>query len=172
MDLGEAAPINAWFMFWCGQAAACITVRRSEQDLEISGFFAHTAWRLSIDQPDTDFQAHIYEIDNNARSILLSSDWMRARYRESLREQKLIRTIEPLRYDFERFMFISRVVKKGHCLRLVIGPINSIFSQKNYNSGGVVSEESMQDARTVTVKLFHDESHPTTLYVPIGQPES
>jgi hypothetical protein len=75
-------------------------------------------------------------------------------------------------YDFERFMFISRVVKKGHCLRLVIGPINSIYSQKNYNSGGVVSEESMQDARIVTVKLFHDESHPTTLYVPIGQPES
>lgn len=91
--------------------------------------------------------------------------------RESLHEEKLIHTAAPLRYDLEGFMFISRLVKKDHRLRLVIGPLNSIYAQKNYNSGGIISDESMRDARTVTVKLFHDAAHPSALYVPYGHAE-
>jgi predicted acyl esterase len=93
---------------------------------------------------------------------------MRARYRESLREGRLINTTEPLRYDFSRFTFISREVKKGHRLRLVIGPIHSIHSQRNNNSGGVVAEESIEQARPVNVRMFHDPEHPSALYVPMG----
>lgn len=140
-----------------------------EKDTEISGFFKLVAW-LSIDQPDTDFSISVYEIGVDGGSLLLSTDWMRARYRESLREPKLIRTTEPLRYDFERFTFVSREVRQGNRLRLVIGPINSIHSQRNYNSGGVVAEESIKDARPVNVRLFHDREHPSVLYVPIGRP--
>jgi hypothetical protein len=33
-----------------------------------------------------------------------------------------------------------------------------------------VAEQSMSDARTVTVTLFHDRAHPSALYVPLGQP--
>ena len=142
-----------------------------ERDTEISGFFKLSAW-LSIDQPDTDFRVSVYEIQLDGSSILLTTDAMRARYRESHREAKLVRTNEPLRYDFEGFTFVSRLVRKGNRLRLTIGPVNSIYSQKNYNSGGVVSEESMKDARPVTVTLFHDESHPTALYVPFGRTET
>jgi hypothetical protein len=43
-------------------------------------------------------------------------------------------------------------------------------AEKNYNTGGVVAAESVREARTVTVKLFHDAEHPSVLYVPIGQP--
>jgi hypothetical protein len=59
-------------------------------------------------------------------------------------------------------------VKKGSRLRLTIGPINSIYREKNYNSGGVVQSELMADARPVTVTLYHDQEHPSTLYVPLG----
>jgi putative CocE/NonD family hydrolase len=140
-----------------------------EQDTEISGFFKLSAW-LSIDQPDTDFGVWVYDIQADATSVLLTSDGLRARYREGLREEKLIRSTEPLEYHFDGFMFISRLIKKGNRLRVVFGPLNSIYWQKNYNSGGVVAEESMQDARTVNVKLFHDPSRPTVLHVPLGQP--
>lgn len=142
-----------------------------ENDTEVSGFFKFSAW-LSIDQPDTDFRVEIYEIGLDGSSVPLTTDVMRARHRESLREEKLIRTTGPLCYEFERFTFISRQVKQGSRLRLVIGPMNSIYWQKNYNSGGVVAKESMQDARPVTVTLFHDAAHPSVLYVPIGRPES
>jgi len=137
--------------------------------VEISGFFRLAAW-LAIDQPDTDFQVTIYAIDSAGGSVLLTADWMRARYRQSLREEQLITTREPLRYDFERFTFTSHRLAPGSRLRLVIGPINSIYSQKNYNSGGVVSDETSSDARPVVVRLFHDEQHPSALYVPLGQP--
>jgi putative CocE/NonD family hydrolase len=141
-----------------------------ESDAEISGFFKLTAW-IAIDQPDTDFRATAYEIGLDGSSILLTTDCIRARYREGLREPKLIHTADPLRYDFECFTFVSRQIGKGSRLRLVIGPINSIYFEKNYNSGGIVSEETMNDARSVTVRLFHDESHPSALYVPLGQAE-
>jgi putative CocE/NonD family hydrolase len=141
------------------------------RDTEVSGFFNLRAW-LSIDQPDTDFEVMVYEIGADGSSVWLSSDSIRARYRESLREAKLIRTTEPLPYDFNRFTFISRLVKRGNRLRLVIGPINSIHAQRNFNGGGVVAEESIQDAQPVHVKLFHDREHPSVLHVPIGRPHS
>jgi putative CocE/NonD family hydrolase len=141
-----------------------------EQATEISGFFKLAAW-IAIDQPDTDLLASIYEIRVDGSSILLSTDQIRARYRSSLRQATPVRSTQPLRYDFERFTFVSREIKKGSRLRLVIGPINSIFSQKNYNSGGVVAQETARDARRVSVTLFHDRSHPSALYVPLGQPE-
>ena len=38
------------------------------------------------------------------------------------------------------------------------------------NSGKAVSDESMADARAVTVTLLHDKAHPSTLYVPLAPP--
>jgi len=137
------------------------------KDTEISGFFKLSAW-IAIDQPDTDFSVGIYEIREDGSSIPLTSDIIRARYRESARHPQLIRTRAPLRYDFEHFTFVSQQVKKGSRLRLVLSPINSIYEEKNYNSDGAVASESMADARPVSVTLYHDAAHPSTLYVPLG----
>ncbi len=138
------------------------------EETEVSGFFKLSAW-IAIDQPDTDFIASVFEITVDGRSVFLTNDWIRARYRESLREERLICTRDPLRYDFERFPFVSRRISVGNRLRLVIGPLSTIYSQRNFNGGGVVSEESMKDARTVTVELFHDELRPSALHVPIAR---
>jgi putative CocE/NonD family hydrolase len=138
-----------------------------EQNTEISGFFKLSAW-IAIDQPDTDFQARIYEVRQDGSSIPMTSQMLRARYRVSPREPRLVTTRAPLRYDFERFTFVSQEVKAGSRLRLVIAPINSIYSEKNYNSGGEVAAETLSDARRVTVTLYHDHDHPSTLFVPLG----
>jgi uncharacterized protein len=140
-----------------------------EKDTEISGFFKLSAW-IAIDQPDTDFSVNIYEIREDGSSIPLTSDTIRARYRQSARQPELVRTKAPLRYDFEHFTFVSQQLKKGSRLRLTLGPINSIYSEKNYNSDGTVARESMADARPVSVTLYHDATHPSTLYVPFGAP--
>jgi putative CocE/NonD family hydrolase len=137
-------------------------------DVEISGFFTLSVW-LSIDQPDTDFVASIFEIAIDGSSVLLTSHSMRARYRESLREEKLIGSDETLPYHFNNFPFIARQLKKGSRLRLVFGPSDSMHSQRNFNSGGIVAHESMADARAVSVRLFHDAAHPSVLHVPLGQ---
>jgi hypothetical protein len=141
------------------------------RDTEISGTFRLSAW-IAIDQPDTDFAVSVYEIGLDGTSIYLTGTVLRARYREDLRTPRLITTKAPLRYDFTGFTFVSRQVRRGSRLRLVIAPINLIYSQKNYNSGSVVAEESMKDARPVTVRLYHDAAHPSALYVPLGQPDN
>jgi uncharacterized protein len=144
-----------------------------EQTIEISGFFRLSVW-LAIDCPDTDFYVSVHELASDGTSIRLSTDALRARYREGLTTPKLVRTDEPLRYDFTGFTFVSRAVRQGHRLRLVIAPMGRIigakFVQKNYNAGGVVSEETAADARPVRTRLFHDAGHQSAVFMPIGQP--
>lgn len=142
-----------------------------EQDQELSGFFRFEAW-ISIDQPDTDFVVTVAEIGPNGTVTPLSSDILRARYRESLRSQKLVTTKEPLRYDFNRFTFASRLIRTGSRLELVLAAANSIQNEKNYNSGGVIADETVADSRTVTVALFHDAKRRSALYVPVAVPEA
>ena len=135
------------------------------QATELSGFFRLDAW-ISIDQPDTDFVVSVSEIAPDGTVTPLTSDVMRARYRESLRSQKLVTSKAALRYDFNRFTFASRLMHKGSRLRVVIAAANSMLYQKNYNSGKVVADETNRDARPVDVAVFHDSKHPSTLFVP------
>jgi hypothetical protein len=47
----------------------------------------------------------------------------------------------------------------------------NVYSRDVINSGKPVFEETMADARAVTVTLLHDKAHPSALYVPMGQPD-
>jgi len=144
------------------------------KETDICGFFKLFAW-ISIDCPDTDFYVSIYEITFDGSSIRLSSDAMRARYRRSFRSPVLISIREPLLYTFDRFTFVARRVPRGHRLRLVVAPVgrlvDSIFTEKNYNAGGIVAEESCEEGRPVTVRLFHDDVRRSMLSVPMGHPD-
>ncbi len=141
-----------------------------DKDTELSGFFKLSAW-IGIDQPDTDLVVSVSEIRTDGSAIRLSEDRLRARYRQGLRQAQLIQSSSPLQYDFSHFNFTSRLIGKGSRLRLVISPVDSIYGQRNYQSGKDVSAETAQDARTVTVTLYHDRTHPSALYIPIAQPE-
>jgi hypothetical protein len=136
---------------------------------EVTGYLKLEVW-IAMDVPDTDFQVTVSEIMLDGSHILLSQDWLRARYRESLRQETLVVPGEIDRYEFDGFTFFSRQIARGSRLRLVITCPNSIYAQKNYNSGGVVAEESEQDARTAHVTLYHDGEHPSFLELPIVTP--
>jgi predicted acyl esterase len=137
---------------------------------EISGFFKLDAW-IAIDQPDTDFRTSIYDVAPDGRVVLMASDQLRARYRKSVREENLIETKDPLRYAFDGFNFVSRRIAAGHRLRLVFGPVQSIYAQRNGNCGSVVSAASLDAARPVKVRLFHGGEMPSALIVPYGRTE-
>ena len=125
---------------------------------------------ISMDTPDTDFEADLYEIQPDGTSIALWSDIRRLRYRESLREAKLVKPGEIVKCDFDPGLFVARRLMKGSRLRLVISSPNSIFWQKNYNSGGVVADETAKDARTCHVKMYHDATHASALQLPLREP--
>jgi len=68
--------------------------------------------------------------------------------------------------DFDPGLFVARRLMKGSRLRLVISSPNSIFWQKNYNSGGIVADETARDARTCHVKVYHDAMHASVIELP------
>ena len=129
---------------------------------------AVTLW-VSIDTPDVDLSAHLYEIQPDGTSIVLWSDTRRLRYRDSLREAKLVKPGEIVRCDFNPGLFVARRLMKGSRLRLVVSSPNSIHVQKNYCSGGVVAEETAKDARTCHVQVYHDATHPSTIQLPLRE---
>ncbi len=139
-------------------------------DAEVSGFFRFDAY-IAIDQPDTDFAVSVLEIAADGSVTPLSSDVMRARYRESARAPKLVTSRGPLRYEFNRFTFASRLVRQGSRIVLALQAANSIEYERNYNSGGVVADETRNVGRVVKVTLVHDSAHPSALYVPFGAKE-
>jgi putative CocE/NonD family hydrolase len=122
---------------------------------------------VSIDTPDTDLQADLYEIQPDGTSIALWNDIRRLRYRESLREAKLVKPAEIVKSDFDPGLFVARRLMKGSRLRLVVYSPNSIFWQKNYNSGGVVADETAKDAHTAHVKIYHDAQHASAIELPL-----
>jgi len=136
------------------------------EDTEVTGYLKFIAW-ISMDVPDTDFAVSVYEIKRDGTSVSLTSDAMRARYRESRTEEKLVKPGEINRYEFNSFTFFSRRIAKGSRLRLILSCPNTIQLEKNYNSGKVVAEESGKDARTAHVTLYHDTSHPSSLEIPV-----
>lgn len=137
-----------------------------EAAVEITGFPKLTAW-IEMDVPDTDLEADLYEILPDGSSVALTSGGMRARYRESLREAKPVPKGTPQKYVFDDFTFFSRNVAKGSRLRLVVHSVNSISAEKNYNSGGVVANETAKDAQTAHIQLLHDAEHPSIMELPV-----
>lgn len=137
-----------------------------EEPTEITGKVRLEVW-LSLDQADTDFQAYLSLIKADGSYISLTNDLLRARYRESLMEEKLVIAGEIEPYVFDGFTFFSYLAPKGSRLRLVLRAVNSIFVQKNHNTGGVVADENASQARPVQVTLYHDPEHPSCLELPV-----
>src|SRR5205814_10222958 len=63
-------------------------------------------------------------------------------------------------YDFPSMPFFSRLVASGSRVRLFLRCPNSIYYEKNYNSGGDVANETGADARVAHVTVYHDAAHP------------
>ena len=132
---------------------------------EITGWVKLSVW-AAMDVADTDFGADLFEILPDGSSVRLSSDLMRARYREGSDHEKLVKPGEIARYDFDGFTFFSRKIAKGSRLRLILSTPNNPGLEKNYNSGGVVANETAIDAHTAHITIYHDAQHSSVLELP------
>jgi hypothetical protein len=137
---------------------------------EITGFVRLVAW-ITLNVPDTDFQATVSEIKPDGNSVLLAEALMRARYRTSLRKEVLVKPGEINAYQFTGFPFFSRRLEKGSRLRLVFTSPNSMRLEKNYNSGGEVALETKKDARVAQVTVHQEADHTSYLEIPVVRPK-
>jgi len=137
-----------------------------ERDLEVAGYPAFKAY-ISLNVPDADLGASLYEIEPDGRSVTLGNAYIRARYRNSLSKPELVNPGEINLYEFSNFYFFARKLSKGSRIRLILHSLNTPDLQKNYNSGGNVSEDTAKDARQAVIKLYHNAKYPSSLELPV-----
>jgi uncharacterized protein len=162
----KTAGIDQTFALSIGKDGLVYHTDPLPDETPVIGCPAVTLW-LSIDTPDVDFECDLYEIQPDGTSVALWSSLGRLRYRESLRESKLVKPGEIVRLDFNPGLFVARRLMKGSRLRLVVTAVNSISWQKNYCSGGVVAEETAKDARTCHVEIYHNAEHASAIQLPL-----
>jgi uncharacterized protein len=141
---------------------------RLEESVVIAGRPHLELW-ASMDVPDTDIRARLYVIDPNGASLLLSRDAIRARYRNSLEVADLVEPGKVERYVLDQFSMIGIRIEAGSRLQLVVDPDNSVYSQRNFNSGGIVAEETLADSVTATVTLHRGGEYQSLLSIPVLQ---
>ena len=162
--VSKAAMLDQRYALSIGKDGLVYHTASMAKETELIGCPNLRLW-VSLDTPDTDLAADLYEIQPDGTSIQLWTDMRRLRYRESAAEGKLIAPGEIVACDFAPGLFVARKLMKGSRLRLVISAVNSIFAEKNYNSGGVVAEENAKDARTAHIQIHHDATHASVLQV-------
>lgn len=108
---------------------------------------------LDTNVPDSDIEILLYEVAPDGSSLRLSQDQMRLRYRNSVRKAEPMPEGRIVRCELCDFAFFARRISRGSRLRLLIHAPNSIFTEKNYNSGGEVCRESGTVARVARVNL-------------------
>jgi len=138
-----------------------------ETDVVLGGAPIVHLW-ISIDVPDTDIRVALYQIMPDGSSLVLGEDKMRTRYRISPRHAKFPTPGKPYEYVFDGMPFNSRLVVRHSRFRVVVTCPNSMFEQKNYNSGGDVLWETAKDARTAHVSVHHGTPHSSYVDLALG----
>jgi uncharacterized protein len=137
-----------------------------EKDTEVAGHIRLTLV-VQADAPDFDLWAQLLVVFPDGSAVHLGEDIRRARFRHSPFQQELLKPEEVVEIPFE-FLWTARRIPAGARLRLTVAPLNSPSYQKNYNSGGRMGYETLKDARTAHIRLFHDSAHASRLVLPLA----
>lgn len=126
---------------------------------------------VQSDAPDFDLWAQVLMVLPDGSAIKLGEDIRRARFRNSYFKSELLAPDQIVEIPFE-FYWMARRIPAGARLRLTITPLNSPIYQKNYNTGGRVGYERLEDARIAHIKIFHDAGRKSSLMLPLAAPST
>jgi uncharacterized protein len=136
------------------------------RDVEVAGQM-RLKLQVQSDAPDFDLWAQVLMVLPDGSTVRLGEDIRRARFRNSCYKEELLRPDQIVEIPFE-FYWMARRIPAGARLRLTIAPLNSPQYQKNYNTGGRIGYEKIEDARIANIKIFHDGEHASTLALPLA----
>jgi uncharacterized protein len=139
-----------------------------ETTTELAGFL-RAELAIAMDVPDTDLAVLLSQVTPDGASRFVGWAAVRARYRNSLRRPEPVPAGQVQRYVFDGFLYTFEPIEAGNRIRLTLTSPNRPGPQKNYNAGGDVARESGNDARTATVRLFHDPEHPSFVDLPLAR---
>jgi putative CocE/NonD family hydrolase len=121
---------------------------------------------LAIDTPDADIALALHAVAPDGAITEIGFDVLRARFREGT--ERLVEPGRVARYRSTRAWWNSIRLPAGSRLRLVVGPVDSEYWQRNFNSGGRLGHETAKDARVATVEIVHGGRQSSTIDLPIA----
>jgi len=136
------------------------------QDTEVAGHM-RLMLQCAADAPDFDLWAQVLMVLPDGTAVRLGEDVRRARFRTSQFKEELLKPGQMIEIPFE-FLWLARRIPAGARLRLTIAPLNSPNYQKNFNSGGRLGYEKIEDARIANIKIFHDAKRASRLTLPLA----
>ena len=134
-----------------------------EHDVEVTGPVTVTLYATSS-APDTDFTAKLVDVSPCGCSRSLTDGIIRARYRESLAESKLIEPGSVYEYTID-LVATSNVFKAGHCIRVEVSSSNFPRFDRNPNTGREPWEES--ELRPAIQTILHSDQYPSHITLPV-----
>lgn len=138
------------------------------KDTEFAGHMRLTLV-VQSDAPDFDLWTQILMVLPDGSTVKLGEDVRRARFRNNYFSNDLLKPDQIAEIPFE-FYWMARRIPAGARLRLTIAPLNSPSYQKNYNTGGRIGYEHLEDARIAHIKIFHDAQRESRLTLPLAAP--
>lgn len=134
-----------------------------EDDVEVTGPVKLILWAESS-ALDTDFTGKLVDVHPDGKAYNLCEGILRARYRNGLEKPQLLEPGKPERFEIDLWV-TSNLFRPGHRIRLEVSSSNFPRFDRNANSGNAVGSDS--ELLTAKQSIFHDESHPSHLLLPV-----
>jgi hypothetical protein len=142
-----------------------------KEDVEISGR-VKVVLHASSNRTDTDFTAKLIDVYPDGSTILILDSVVRARYRDSLKHEKLMHPGKV--YEFEIDLSdTSQLFKKDHRIQVDISSSNFPIRDRNPNTGhDLYVIDTAADALVAKNTIYHDAKNPSYLELPIVVPKT
>jgi uncharacterized protein len=134
-----------------------------ETDLEVTGPILVKLWAESS-AVDTDFTGKLVDMWPDGPVYNLTEGIVRARYRESFSEAKLIESGKIYEYTIE-LGATSNVFKAGHRIRLEISSSNFPWYDRNLNTGRPLGQDA--EMRVAIQTIYHKAQFPSHIMLPV-----
>ena len=115
---------------------------------------------------DTDWVVKLIDVFPDGRALLLTEGVLRARYRESFENPRLLEPGEV--YEFEIDMWATgNTFLPGHRIRIDVTSSNFPRFDVNTNTGGILAEEDGKNAVRAVNTIYHNSKFPSHVLLPV-----
>jgi putative CocE/NonD family hydrolase len=135
-----------------------------QESILVTGPVTVSLWATTSAR-DTDFTVKLVDVYPDGRAINLTEGIVRACYRDSLENPKLLLPGEVYRFTIQAGNTCN-MFKEGHCIRVEISSSNFPHWDRNTNTGNVPSKDHFSDLIVATQVVFHDSQRPSHISIP------
>ena len=143
----------------------CYSTPLLEKPVEVTGPIELVVY-VSSSACDTDFTGKLVDVYPDGRAEILTDGILRARYRESFSEPKLLEPGHTYKVHLDLWA-TSNIFRVGHRIRLEVSSSNFPRFDRDTNTGGTIETETESDFVQAVNRVYHNTTHMSHLLLPI-----